>query len=166
MIPLYGWFCASASTLLLILGLMYFIGAMSLFHTASEKLQWEDGAFYRAWGAYRIWRGLPALCLGIGILVSMGVGTFGPVQAGLTAATVLIMGVIHWYAPTAPLRLKFYTEDGLDKKMEVLRKREVQKLLGRVGAFKNKAQSNDAYRELDALCELEEYLKNRVAKTE
>ena len=135
---------------------------------ASDSNNWKDDAFHRSWAISRMWRGLPAFGFSIALLVALGIDgwAFGINHAALAFVSIFVVFGIYQLGPKAPRASDFYTKDEFDKKLDERLQDEIQKLLGRLGAFSGKVRSDGAYRELDAMNELEEYLKRRIAKTE
>ncbi len=168
MSAVYAWICISVAIFIGLLGLVNIIGAVISFVAAGESTEWKKDTFHRNWAISRMWRGLPASGFSVAILVALGVDneTYSIAHAAIAVVSIFIVFCIYRFGPQSPRASDFYTKDDLAKKLDGLLQDELQKLLGRIGAFTRKTQSNDAYRELDAMNELEEYLKKRIAKTE
>ncbi len=168
MSAVYAWASISVAIFVGLLGLANLIGAAASFAAAGDSKEWKEDTFHRSWAISRMWRGLPAFGFSIALLVALGVEgwAFTAAHAAIALVSSFVVFGIYQFGPPSPRASDFYTKDELDKKLDGLLQDEIQKLLGRVGAFSGKARSDDAYRELDAMNELEEYLKNRIEKTE
>lgn len=160
------WLVVTYIVVSYIFGATFLVGAVTALDDVGPSGNYKSDEIARRRSLSRFCRGLATAAPPTGILIAWKTAQWivGWDIFFICLLSIVLFLLVLKFGPKPPLKNAFFGPDELDSKIKKRMQEEMQKLLGRVGAFKNKTKTNSSYRSADAMDELEEWLKKESAK--